>query len=187
MLIFFMKDCSHAQSFFYYLRFMKKIWIALFLSISLNTQAQEFEYQDFTAYYLFNVGYTYQNLNYLEAGLNAYLVRPNNDAIDLGATVNLGYSDGQFIAIPEAQVGYLLSAKETAFDPYSSNFNSAFWVVRGSVSPWHVTPEVGITLLYLIDITAGYGFEFREHPQVDLDGFKIGVSIRLPFLLFWHE
>lgn len=166
---------------------MKKHLFILFLSSTLFIQAQELEYQDFTAYYLFNVGYTYQNLNYFEGGLNAYLVQPNDNIIDLGATANLGASDGKFIAIPEAQIGYLWNIKRSVIDPYSPHFNSAFWLVRGSVSPWHVTPEVGITVVSLIDISAGYGFQFREHPHVDLEGLKIGVSLRLPFLLFWHE
>lgn len=166
---------------------MKKPFFILLFTSMLFTQAQESEYQDFTAYYLFNVGYTYQNINYFEGGLNAYLVQPNDNIIDLGATANLGYSDKNFIAIPEAQIGYLWNIKRSAIDPYSTNFNSAFWTVRGSVSPWHITPEVGITVVSLIDITAGYGFQFREHPNVDLEGLKIGVSLRLPFLLFWHE
>ena len=172
---------------FYYLRFMKRAWIIVLLIFCFNAKAQELEYQDFTAYYLFNIGYTYHNLNYLETGLNAYLVRPNDDIIDLGATANLGLSQGKFIAIPEAQVGYLWNIKHSVIDPYSSNFNSAFWVLRTSVSPWHVTPEVGISIVDLIDLSVGYGFEFNDHQHVDLDGLKLGLSFRLPFLLFWHE
>ena len=166
---------------------MKGGLILLLILIFGNVNAQEVEYQDFTAYYLFNVGYTYHNIHYLETGLNAYLVQPNDNILDLGATVNLGYSDQNFIAIPEAQAGYLWNIKDSPIDPYSSNFNSAFWVMRTSVSPWHITPEVGVTVVSLIDITAGYGFEFRQHPNVDLSGLKIGLSVRLPFLLFWHE
>lgn len=165
-----------------------KHWLIIFLlNFALCTQAQEHEYQDFTTYYLFNVGYTYQNINYFEGGLNTYLVQPNNNIIDVGATANLGYSDNHFIVIPEAQLGYLWNVKNTKADPYSTNFNSAFWTMRASVSPWHVTPEVGITILSLLDITAGYGFEFREHKNINLDGLKLGVSLRLPFLLFWHD
>lgn len=166
---------------------MKCWWLFGFLLIILPVKSQEVEYQDFTAYYLFNASYTYQSLNYFEGGLNAYLVRPNNDIVDLGVTANLGFSDGRFIAVPELQAGYLFNVKGSAIDPYSSNFSSAFWLVRTSVSPWHITPEAGITVVSLIDITAGYGFEFRDHPQVDLNGFKFGIGVRLPFLLFWHE
>lgn len=166
---------------------MKNGWIIIILLFCINARSQEVEFQDFTAYYLFNVGYTYQNLNFVEAGLNTYLVQPNNNIIDLGATVNLGASDGNLIAIPEAQIGYIWNIKNSIIDPYSSNFNAAFWVVRTSVSPWHVTPEIGISLVDLIDLSVGYGFEFNQHKHVDLDGLKLGVSFRLPFLLFWHE
>lgn len=165
---------------------MKK-WLSLLLLGWVWMAHAQAEFQDYTAYYLFNAGYTYQQINYFEGGLNAYLVQPNNNVIDLGATVNLGYSDNQLITIPEAQIGYLFNAKNSSIDPYSSNFNAAFWVIRTSVSPWHVTPEVGISIVDLIDITAGYGFEFRNHDKVDLDGFKAGISFRLPFLLFWND
>lgn len=166
---------------------MKFRLLFILLSAAVLGKCQDVDFQKFTAYYLFNAGYTYQNINYFEGGLNAYLVQPNDNIVDLGATANLGYSDGEFVVIPEAQAGYLFNFKDTPFDPYSSNFNSAFWVLRTSFSPWHITPEAGITVVSLIDITAGYGFEFRDHPHVDLNGLKIGLSVRLPFLLFWHE
>lgn len=166
---------------------MKKLLLIFFVIFSANAKSQEVEFQDFTAYYLFNIGYTYQNNSYFEVGSNVYLVRPNNDIVDLGATLNFGASNGNFLVIPEAQIGYLWNLKNSAIDPYSSNFNSAFWMVRTSVSPWHITPEVGITVLSLIDFSVGYGFEFSEHKNVDLEGLKLGLSIRLPFLLFWNE
>ncbi|MDO5656457.1 MAG: hypothetical protein Q4G27_09995 [Flavobacteriaceae bacterium] len=166
------------------MKFILAIVCCFMLSIS---KAQEVDFKDFTAYYLFNVGYTYQNINYFEGGLNAYLVQPNDNIIDLGLTANMGYSNKNFIIYPELQAGYLWNLKKTAIDPYSSNFNSAFWVIRSSISPWHITPEAGITIVSLIDITAGYGFEFRKNEKVDLEGFKFGISLRLPFLLFWHE
>ncbi|MXV37607.1 hypothetical protein GO491_02775 [Flavobacteriaceae bacterium Ap0902] len=164
-----------------------KNWILILLFCWAPLAIAQPKLKDFTAYYLFNVGYTYHNINYLEGGLNTYLVQRNNNILDLGATVNLAYTDDHLVAIPEAQVGYLFNKENTVIDPYSRNFKSAFWVARTSISPWHITPEVGITVISLIDITAGYGFEFREHDYVDLDGFKAGVSLRLPFLLFWHD
>lgn len=166
---------------------MKKLLLVFLIICGINVKSQNIEFQDFTAYYLFNLGYTYHNINYFEPGVNVYLVRPNNDIIDLGATVNVGISDRNFLAIPEAQVGYLWNLKGSVIDPYSSNFNSAFWVLRTSVSPWHITPEFGFTVLSLLDFSIGYGFEFNENKNVDLDGIKLGLSLRLPFLLFWHE
>ncbi|MGI9526174.1 MAG: hypothetical protein ACR2MS_03575 [Weeksellaceae bacterium] len=165
---------------------MKKWLLILFCSCAFILNAQA-ELQDFTTYYLFNVGYTYQNINYFEGGLNAYMVRPNNDIVDIGVTANVGYSDNELIVIPEAQLGYHFGRKESLPDFYSPEFNAGFWVIRTSVSPWHITPEVGVSLVDLIDITVGYGFEFREHDKVDLEGIKAGLSVRIPFLLIWHD
>lgn len=145
------------------------------------------QYQDFTTYYLFNLGYTYQDASYFEGGLDAYFVRPNNHVVDLGIAVNLGAPSGKFTTIPEAHLGYLFNLKNSVIDPYSSQINSAFWLVRTSVSPWHVTPEAGITILDLLEFTAGYGFEFRENKKTNLAGLKLGLNIKIPFLLFWHD
>lgn len=161
---------------------MRKYFSILLVSVYCCINAQ-FQPKDFTTYYLLNLGYTYQGINYFEGGGNIYFVQPNNNIIDIGATVNLSYIKDKVIPIPEIQMGYLFNSKGSMIDPYSKEINSAFWAVRTSISPWHITPEIGITILSLIDITTGYGFSFREHKNVMLDGFKIGVSMRFPFLL----
>lgn len=159
---------------------MKRVYTFL-LSITLTYSfAQKSNYQEITPYYLLNLGYSYQNLHYAELGMNVYLVKPGNNIIDIGATVNLDFHE-KFVAIPEVQIGYLWNFKESMADPYSKNIKSSFYVSRISVSPWHITPEAGITILSLIDITAGYGFKFRQNKDVNLKGLKLGVSLRVPF------
>lgn len=169
---------------------MKKAFLVcalLWMSNAALAQDQRVEYQPFTAYSLFNLGYTFQGTHFFEPGYNLYLVRPNNNILDLGASLNIGYRANRMLWIPEVSAGYLFNFNNTVVDPYSANFTSAFWVMRASISPYHVTPEAGITVLSLLDITAGYGFEFRDHPVVNFNGLKLGISLRLPFLLFWND
>ncbi|MDO5509323.1 MAG: hypothetical protein Q4F57_01370 [Weeksellaceae bacterium] len=162
--------------------------IALLLGIGFgHCQEDRVEYEAFTAYSLFSLGYAYQGSHFIEPGYNLYLVRPNNHIIDLGATLNVGYANDRMLWIPEAQLGYLFNFKNKVVDPYSANFNSAFWLARASISPYHVTPEVGITVLSLLELTVGYGYVFNEHPAVDLSGLKLGLGLRIPFLLFWND
>lgn len=166
---------------------MKKIYfLGIFCMISswLSAQAQ---YQSITPYTIFNIGYTYQNASFLNAGVDEYLVMRNNHIIDLGASVDMGILSRKFTAIPKIGVGYLFNAKNSVVDPYSSNFNSAFYVLRANVTPWSIEPEAGITILSLLELTAGYGFEFREHKEASLNGLKIGVNVKLPLLLFCHD
>ncbi len=144
-------------------------------------------YQTFTPYSVFQLGVDYLDRFYLEPGYDLYLVTPNDNVLDLGISGNLSYAKGEFYFFPEASVGFLFSRKEWAIDPYSKTFRSAFYSVRTYVSPYHVTPEIGITLLDLIELNVGYGFEFRKYKNTDLQGFKAGLSLRIPFLLFWHD
>ncbi|MCK0206280.1 hypothetical protein [Ornithobacterium rhinotracheale] len=166
---------------------MKKIYfLGIFWFISSWLSAQV-KYQAVTPYTVFNIGYTYQNASFLNAGIDEYLVMPNNHIIDLGASVDMGILSKKFTAIPKVSVGYLFNAKNSVIDPYSSNFNSAFYVVRANVTPWSIEPEAGITVLSLLELTAGYGFEFREYKEASLDGLKIGFNVKLPLLLFFHD
>ena len=165
---------------------MKKLY-SIILALVFSLSFSQIENQKVTPYFLFNVGYNYQNINYLNTGLDLYLVAPSNNIIDLGLSADMGLPNNAFTIMPKAQVGYLFNVKNSAIDPYSNNFSSAFWLVRTNVTPWSVQPEAGITLLSLLEVTAGYGFNFRENPKVNTEGLKIGVNLKLPFLLFWHE
>lgn len=167
---------------------MGKIFLIIMLALASTVKSQQMpEYQEFTAYYLFNLGYAYQDASYFKAGIDTYLVRPNNHIVDLGFAANLGAPNSKWTVIPEAHLGYLFNLKNSVVDPYSSQINSAFWLIRTSASPWHITPEAGITILDLLEFTAGYGFEFRKHENAHLGGMKMGINIKLPFLLFWHD
>ncbi|QAR31321.1 hypothetical protein EQP59_08210 [Ornithobacterium rhinotracheale] len=166
---------------------MKKIYfLGIFCFISSWLSAQV-KYQAITPYTVLNIGYTYQNASFLSTGVDEYLVMPNNHIIDLGASVDMGILSKKITAIPKVSVGYLFNAKNSVVDPYSSNFNSAFYVLRANVTPWSIEPEAGITILSLLELTAGYGFEFREHKEASLNGLKIGVNVKLPLLLFCHD
>lgn len=165
---------------------MKKALSLILLSI-FSFGFSQVKYQSFTPYFLFNAGYTYQNINYLNAGADLYLVMPNNNILDLGISADMGLPKDKFTAIPKAQLGYLFNIKNSKIDPYSSNFNAPFWLVRVNATPWSVQPEAGITVLSLFELTAGYSFEFKENTNVNMEGLKIGVNLKLPILLFWHE
>lgn len=158
---------------------MKKI-LVLFLFLFHTWVYCQVEYKPLTPYFLFNVGYTYQSNHYLNAGIDSYWVRPNNDILNIG----MGADVGKHI-IPKAYVGYLFNIKGA--DLYSENFNAPFWLVRTQFSPYHIQPEVGVTLLSIVEFSVGYGFSFQKQDIYQLKGIKIGANVRLPFLLFWHD
>ena len=160
---------------------MKKIVSIFILLACFQAKAQ----QDLTDYLTINLGYEYWNGNYGKVGTDLYLVQPNNNILAFSANANLGYMKDKFRVIPEIGAGYMFNFENKPGDPYSSNFSSAFYVIRTEVSPWTITPKVGIAVLSLLELNAGYSFEFRENKDFkDMNGFRAGLTIHLPTQLF---
>lgn len=160
---------------------MKRFALLFFILISFAANAQ----QKTTPYFVFNAGYEYWNGNYGRLGSDLYLVQENDNIITVNANVNLGYMRDEFRAIPEVGIGYLFNVKENKGDPYSSNIRSAFYSARLDVSPWTISPKVGVTVLSLLEFNVGYAFEFREYKDFkDLNGIRTGLTLHLPSQLF---
>jgi len=160
---------------------MKRLFTFVLFVLALHLQAQE----KVTSYFVLNAGYEYWNGSYGRLGSDLYLVQQNDNIISLNANVNLGYMQDKFRAIPEVGVGYLFNFKNNPGDPYSSNMNSAFYVIRLDVSPWTITPKAGLAVLSLVEINAGYAFEYRENKDFKpMDGLRIGFTLHLPTQLF---
>ena len=138
-----------------------------------------------TPYFVFNVGYDYWNGNYGRLGSDLYLVQKNDNIITISGNVNLGYMRDKFRAIPEIGIGYLFNFKNNTGDPYSSHVSAPFYSTRVDISPWTIAPKVGITILSIIELNAGYSFEFRENKDFkDMDGVRAGLIFHLPSQLF---
>src|SRR5574344_1990574 len=102
---------------------MKK-FIAIFVFIiSFQAKAQ----QNLSDYFTINLGYEYWNGNYGKVGTDLFLVQDNNNILTFSANANLGYMKDKFRVIPEVGAGYMFNFRNNTGDPYSSNFNSAFY------------------------------------------------------------
>ena len=156
---------------------MKKIVAIVIFLIGFSVNAQKTT----TNYFTINVGYEYWNGNYGKVGTDLFLVQDNNNILTFSANANLGYMKDMFRVIPEIGAGYLFNFSNKVGDPYSSNFNSAFYIIRAEASPWTITPKVGIAILSLLELNAGYSFEFRENKDFkEMNGFRAGLTIHLP-------
>ncbi len=160
---------------------MKKIVAIVIFLIGFSVNAQKTT----TNYFTINVGYEYWNGNYGKVGTDLFLVQDNNNILTFSANANLGYMKDMFRVIPEIGAGYLFNFSNKVGDPYSSNFNSAFYIIRAEASPWTITPKVGIAILSLLELNAGYSFEFRENKDFkEMNCFRAGLTIHLPTQLF---
>lgn len=160
---------------------MRKLITILLFTISTFTYSQS----KFTPYIVYNIGYDYWNGSYGRLGTDLYLVQQNNNILTVNANVNLGYMQDKFRAIPEVGVGYLFNFKDNVADLYSSNVSAPFYSARVDISPWTITPKIGIAVLSVLEINAGYSFEFRANKNFKtMDGFRTGLVFHLPSQLF---
>jgi len=160
---------------------MKNIVALLLFFCAFAVKAQEKP----TPYFVFNAGYEYWNGNYGRLGTDLYLVQQNDNIITFNANVNLGYMRDKFRAIPEVGIGYLFNFENNLGDPYSSNVSAPFYSVRLDVSPWTVSPKIGIAVLGLLEFNAGYAFEFRDNNNFkEMNGIRAGFMLHLPSQLF---
>lgn len=115
-----------------------------------------------------------------------YLVGNDGNIIDISLTANMGYFKKNFTVVPELGVAYLFNFenKKNSANPYNSYINAPFYVARITATPWSAAPELGITLLGLMEVHAGYSFEFSEHKYTSLKGFKFGLAFHIPIDLF---
>lgn len=159
---------------------MRYIQLLLFVFISNLTLAQE--KGNLTSYSLINIGYSNLNGNYLKIGPEVYLVQNNHNIIDLSLTANMAYFKNHFVVIPEFGIGYQFVGKNSA--PYNEYIKATFYTVRVNGSPWNITPEIGLTLLGILEANIGYSFEFKKHKYTSLEGLKLGLTLHLPTSLF---
>lgn len=141
---------------------------------------------DLTSYFLANIGYSNLNGNYFKLGPEVYFVQPSGNIIDLSATANMAYFKDKFVVIPEVGLGYLFNSQNpySKANPYSEYLNATFYSVRVNASPWNITPEIGITLIGLLEFNVGYSFEYREHETTSFDGIKMGLTLHIPTQIF---
>lgn len=138
---------------------------------------------------LINIGYSNLNGNYGKIGPEVYLVQTNNNLIDLSLTANLAYFKDKFVVVPELGIGYQFNAQKlkNRNDPYREYMHGTFYSTRINVSPWNVTPEVGIALIGILEANVGYSFEFNKHDYTSFDGIKFGLTLHIPTIYLVSE
>lgn len=163
---------------------MKKL-IAVFAFFLIGISQAQVK-TDLTSYFLANVGYSNLNGNYFKLGPEVYFVQPSGNIIDLSATANMAYFKDRFVVIPEVGLGYLFNSKDlySKASPYREYLNATFYTARVNASPWNITPEIGVTMIGLLEFNVGYSFEYRKHEFTSFDGLKIGLTFHIPTQIF---
>ncbi|MBL1409577.1 hypothetical protein [Sphingobacterium faecale] len=116
-----------------------------------------------------SLGYQYQNANFLKASLWGLtdLGYANYLRIDGGA--NMNWKERKTYVVPEFGLTYYLGAK------------LAWPFVKAEVTPYTVTPKIGVGLFNLVEFATGYGFDMKTKDGLgSVNGFSFSLGLNLP-------
>lgn len=166
---------------------MKK-WIVLLFIFWMHTALAQ-EKNGLASYFLVNVGYANLNGNYFKAGPEVYLVQSNGNLIGINASANMAYFKDKFVVVPEIGVAYQFNARKlkNRTDPYREYIHANFYSIRLNASPWNITPEIGISLISILEANVGYSFEIQKHDYTHFEGFKFGITLHIPTIALFGE
>ncbi|WCM42579.1 hypothetical protein MG290_02585 [Flavobacterium sp. CBA20B-1] len=147
---------------------MKKTLLTIALLMGFCSQAQDF---------LFGPSISYQSQagNVLKVG--GYYMQPlaqNEVGIKLEANANMAYFRERFVVIPEGSF---------TFYPTLNRLIVPF--AEGEISPYTVTPKVGLSIATMLELGVGYGFDMQTKQDVKpIKGFTFSLGFYIPLNAF---
>lgn len=136
--------------------------LALFLGNTAQLQAQEHFIGP-------SVSYQYQKGSILKTGIY-YASSLNTDhIIKLDATANFTWIQNKYAVIPELAATY-----------YSEMYYIGFFG-RAELTPYTVSPKVGLSLFTFFEIDLGYGFPLADKTDYrPIKGFTTSIRFNIP-------
>lgn len=155
-------------TFLYHWNMKKILFLLINLSFVTNAQAQDFLVGP-------TIAYQSQAGNMLKVG--GYYLQPlagNAVGIKLEANANLAYFRDAFLVIPEGSF---------TFYPTFNNLIVPF--VEGELTPYTVTPKVGLSIASIVEFGFGYGFDIKtKHDLKPIKGFTFSLGFNIPLNAF---
>lgn len=143
---------------------MRAILILFFLTLSFTSKLQ-------AQNHLFgpSVSYQYQKGTIVKAGVYyATAIKPTN-VFKVDGTANFTWIQDKYTVIPELALAY-----------YSDMYLlGAFG--RAEITPYTLTPKVGITFLTFVELDLGYGFDIANKTDFrPINGFTASLRFNIP-------
>ena len=125
------------------------------------------------------IGYEYQNMNFGEVGGKLLFLSQDDFLVRAGASALMGASKGDFVILPKAQIDFLLNTQK------ERDVMHGYYFMGGvEATTKHIAPKVGLAVLGILDLTAGYGFSLDNkgiHGK-ELKGFTMNFTINIPLV-----
>ncbi|WP_294348008.1 hypothetical protein [Sphingobacterium sp.] len=115
------------------------------------------------------LSYQFQKGSIIKSG--AYFAFPlvGDHILRADATANFTWTQKKFAVIPEAAITYY--PQTYVLTPF----------LRTELSPYTITPKVGLSLATLLDIDLGYGFSINDKKDYNpIKGFAVSLRFSIP-------
>ncbi len=130
--------------------------LLLFLSIT-QSKAQDV---------LFGPTIAYQNQSGNFGKIGAFVIFGNKTFLKTDVNLNIANMRGQTVVIPELGLTY-----------YQTPAN--FYELE--ITPYTLTPKIGLSLFTFVDIGLGYGFSYNEKNNFKpIKGFTTSINLNIP-------
>ncbi|MFZ4862374.1 hypothetical protein ACL9RF_09320 [Sphingobacterium sp. Mn56C] len=149
---------------------MKKICCTISLIFLMITAFGQHKNSDKLSFiYGPSIGYQYQKTSFLKTSFYALTEVNSTDFLALNGGVNWTWQNRKTHVIPELALTYY-------YKPM------LLWPsLKAEVTPYTLTPKVGIGIFNILEIAAGYGFELQQKKNLEpIKGFNFSVGLSVP-------
>lgn len=155
---------------------MKKI-LAFSLLMMISTVGVKAQ---FTMHKMIHVGYVYQNQSFGEVGGRLYFLKTDDVIYRIGASALMGVANTKFAIMPKVQGDILIN-----FEKNVDLYHSYYFLAGAEITTKYTAPKIGVTLLGLLDLTAGYAFSLDKKGVngKELKGLNVNLTLNIPLVL----
>lgn len=122
-----------------------------------------------------SLGYQYQKANFLKASFWGLTDLGYANYLRIDGGTNLSWKNRKTHVVPELGLTYYLGAK------------GAWPFVKGEITPYTITPKVGVGVFNLMEFGVGYGFDLKAKEDLGAVkglSFSVGLSLPLNYHLY---
>lgn len=116
-----------------------------------------------------SVSYQYQSKNFVKASFWGLTDLGYANYLKIDAAADFTWHDNKTHVIPELGLTYYI-------DPFL-----AWPFIKAEVTPYTITPKVGVGIFNVFELGVGYGWSLQEKKNLGpIKGFNFSVSVSLP-------
>lgn len=156
---------------------MKKILLYCLLIMMF---AVSFVKAQYTMHKMIHVGYAYQNQSFGEVGGRLLFLKTDDVIYRIGASALMGAANSEFAIMPKVQGDVLIN-----FERNVDLYHSYYFLAGAEVTTKYAAPKIGVNLVGLLDLTAGYAFALDKKGinGKELKGLNINFTLNIPLVL----